>query len=136
MENANKDVPIEGLLLKYVDLLVTAADKTYTVTYELDKTIAFITGFQLTSNRDNLLYSRGTQKIEVNRMEIVPDGYESKQLYSTANVAVNERFFRRGGRVPVGNGQVKFSYTDTSDASASFEPYRVRLTLDCIVKGY
>ena len=136
MNKAENEVPIEGALLKWVDVLVTAPDTTYSVSYELDKTIAFIKGFQLTSSRDNLMYIRGTQKIEVNRMEIVPEGYESKQLYSTANVAVNERFFRRGGRVPVGNGIVKIEYKDTTDAAAPFEPYRVRLNLDCIVNGY
>ena len=136
MDIVKNEIPIEGVLLKWVDILVTAPDKNYSVTIELDKTIAYIKGFQLTSNRDNLMYARGSQKIEVNRTEIVPEGYESKQLYSTANVAVNERFFRRGGRVPVGNGQVKIDYKDTSDAVAPFEPYRVRLNLDCIVKGF
>ena len=140
MENTKMEqhvpIPIEGLLIKWVDLNIDVQNKTYSVTYELDKSIAYIKGFQLTTNRDALLYSRGTQKIEVNKVEIVPEGYESKQLYSTPNVPVNERFFQRGGKVPVGNGQVKFEYTDTNDATVQFEPYRVRLILDCVVKGF
>jgi hypothetical protein len=136
MDNINNEIPIEGLLLKWVEVFITEPDKTFAATLDLDKTIAFIKGFQLTSSRETLMYSRGTQKIEVNRLEIVPEGYESKQLYSTGNVPVNERFSHRGGRVPVGNGQVKIEYKDTSDAIAPFEPYRVRLNLDCVVKGY
>jgi hypothetical protein len=136
MENAESKVPIEGLLLKWVDISVTVQNKAYSVIYELDKSIAFIKGFQLTTDRDALLYGRGSVKIEVNKQEVVPEGYEAKQLYSTPNVAVNERFFVRGGRVPVGNGQVKFEYTDTQDATLQFEPYRIRLIMDCVVKGY
>jgi hypothetical protein len=136
MEDVKKEVPIEGLLLKWIDIAVTAQNKTFSVTYELDKTVAFIKGFQLTSDKDAILYSRGTIKIEVNKQEVVPEGYEAKQLYSSPNVAVNERFFIRGGRVPVGNGQVKFEYTDTQDSSVQFEPYRIRLYLDCVIKGF
>ncbi len=136
MEDSRNEVPIEGLLYKWVDIAVTAQNKTYSVIYELDKTIAFIKGFQISSDRDAVMYSRGTVKIEVNKQEIVPEGFEAKQLYSSPNVAVNERFFIRGGRVPAGNGQVKFEYTDTSDTSVQFENYRVRLYLDCVVKGF
>jgi hypothetical protein len=136
MEHTNGETPIEGLLLKWVDITVVMQNKTYSVTYELDKSIAFIKGFQLTTDRDTLLYGRGTIKLEVNKQEIVPEGYEAKQLYSTPNVAVNERFFTRGGRIPVGNGQVKIEYTDTQDASLQFEQYRIRLIMDCVVKGF
>ncbi len=135
MENAKNEIPIEGLLLKWVDIAVTVQNKTYSVIYELDKSIAYVRGFQITSDHDSLVYGRGTIKIEVNKQEVVPEGYEAKQLYSTPNVAVNERFFIRGN-VPAGNGQVKFEYTDTNDASLQFEAYRVRLTLDCVVKGF
>lgn len=136
MENADNKIPIEGLLLKWVDISVGIQNKTYSVIYELDKSIAFVKGFQITTDRDSLVYGRGTVKIEVNKQEVVPEGYEAKQLYSTPNVAVNERFFIRGGRIPAGNGQVKFEYTDTNDASLQFEAYRVRLILDCVVKGF
>jgi hypothetical protein len=137
MENKNHtEAAIGGLTYKWIDILVTDPDKTYSVIYELDKTIAFVTGIKLSSNREPLMYSRGSQKIEINRQEVIPEGYESKNLYNTANVPVNQRYLRRGGKITAGNGQVKFEYKDTSDNITQFTPYRVRLDLDCELKDY
>lgn len=137
MEQTNHSaIPITGLTYKWIDIQVTDPDKTYSVTYELDKTIAFVTGIKLSSNMEPLLYSRGSQKIEINRQEVIPEGYESKNLYNTANVSVNQRYLRRGGKIVAGNGQVKFEYKDTSDNITQFTPYRVRLDLDCELKDH
>jgi hypothetical protein len=132
----NSEIPINGLTYKWIDIQVTTADQLYSVTYELDKTIGFVTGLKVSSNREPLLYSRGSLKVEINRQEVIPEGYESKNLYNTANVSVNDRYLRRGGKITAGNGQVKFEYKDTSDSLAPFEPYRVRLDLDCEMKDY
>lgn len=134
MDNNEHSIPISGLLYKWFDILVTEADKTYSVTYELDKTVAYITGIGLDTNREKLLYQRGTQKIEINRQEIVPEGFLSKRLYHLPTIEAHLRFLRRGGKIPVGNGIVKVDYKDTSDALAPFEPYWIRITLDCILK--
>ncbi len=134
MDNNENSIPISGLLYKWFDILVTEADKTYSVTYELDKTVAYITGIGLDTNREKLLYQRGTQKIEINRQEIVPEGFLSKRLYHLPTIEAHLRFLRRGGKIPVGNGIVKVDYKDTSDALAPFEPYWIRITLDCILK--
>lgn len=132
--NQQVPVPITGLIYKWFTIDVTVADKTYTVSYELDKTIAHITGIALDSNREKLLYARGTQKIEINRQEIVPEGFLSKRLYHLPSTEAHKRFLRRGGKIPVGNGIIKVEYKDTNDALAPFEPYKVIVTLDCLLK--
>ncbi len=134
MENENSNIPISGLLYKWFDIQVTEPDKTYSVTYELDKTVGFVTGIGLDTNREKLMYQRGTQKIEINRQEIVPEGFLSKRLYHLPTIEAHLRFLRRGGRIPVGNGIVKVDYKDSTDALAPFEPYWIRITLDCIIK--
>jgi hypothetical protein len=136
MDSNTHEVPITGLTYKWFDILVTAADQVYTVTYELDKTIAFITGIGLDTNREKLLYQRGSQKIEINRQEIVPEGFLSKRMYHLPTIEAHKRFLRRGGRIPVGNGIIKVEYKDTSDALAPFEPYWIRVNLDCVLKDF
>jgi hypothetical protein len=136
MDNNTHEVPITGLTYKWFDIMVTAADQVYTVTYELDKTIAFITGIGLDTNREKLLYQRGSQKIEINRQEIVPEGFLSKRMYHLPTIEAHKRFLRRGGRIPVGNGIIKVEYKDTSDALAPFEPYWIRVNLDCVLKDF
>ena len=132
--NHNGDTPISGLAFKWFDIMVTEADKVYSVTYELDKTIAFVTGIGLDSNREKLLYQRGSQKIEINKQEIVPEGFLSRRLYHIPGVEAHKRFLRRGGKIPVGNGIIKVEYKDTSDTLVQFEPYWIRITLDCLLK--
>ncbi len=127
------NINIAGILKKRFDMQITAADKTYSQTFELDKTIAFVKGVLLTSSRDDLMYYRGTQKVEVNRQEVFPEGYESKLLQCGVNCPVNQRYYLTGN-LPIGNGLVKIEYKDVSDARAPFEPYRVSLYLDCELK--
>lgn len=135
MENVNEAAkPIAGLIFKWFDINVTDADKTYTVSYELDKTIGYIMGIDFTTNRDKLMYQRGTHRLEVNRFEVFPEGFPTKKVYHLPDVEAHKRFYRRGGKIPVGNGIVKVEYKDTSDASAPFEPYNIRVVLDCELK--
>ncbi|HYD23024.1 MAG TPA: hypothetical protein VEB40_16185, partial [Flavipsychrobacter sp.] len=67
-----------SIIKKRFDIQVTEADKVFSGSFELDKDISFIRGILLTSNKDDLMYYRGSQKIEINKQEIVPEGYESK----------------------------------------------------------
>jgi hypothetical protein len=112
------------------DLQVTAANSTVTKTFELDKSVVTIKGVLVTADKDDLLYYRGAQRIEVNKEEYFPDDYESKLLMSGTNVPPNERFYKLGNVSP-GNGLVKVEYTDLDDGRTAFQPYRVSLYLDC-----
>lgn len=115
---------------KRFDIQITEANKTISKSFELDKNIKAVKGVLLTSDKDDLLYFRGTQKIEINKEEFFPDNYESKLLMSGVNVAPKQRYYDLGNVNP-GNGTVKVSYTDSDDLRARFETYRVSLYLDC-----
>lgn len=115
---------------KRFDLQVTDANKTVSKTYELDKNIKAVKGVLITSDKDDLLYFRGTQKIEINKEEFFPDNYESKLLMSGINVAPKQRYYDLGNVAP-GNGLVKLTFTDADDLRTPFVPYRVSLYLDC-----
>lgn len=115
---------------KRFDIQVTEANKSVNKTFELDKNIRAVKGVLVTSDKDDLLYYRGTQKIEINKEEYFPEDYESKLLMSGINVAPKQRYYDLGNVNP-GNGLVKLSFTDTDDARTPFVAYRVSLYLDC-----
>lgn len=121
---------MKNIVKKRFDISITEADKTFSKTFELDKTIAFVKGILFTSDKDDLLYYRGSQKVEINKQEIFPENYESKLLMTGINVAPNQRYYDAGD-LPVGNGSVKVEYKDTSDGRTGFEPYRISIYLKC-----
>ena len=92
--------------------------------------IVFVKGILFTSDKDDLLYYRGSQKVEINKQEIFPENYESKLLMTGINVSPNQRYYDVGD-VPVGNGSVKLEYKDTPDGRTAFEPYRITIYLKC-----
>ena len=118
------------IVKKRFDVAITAADKIYSQSFELDKTITFIKGILLTADKEDLLYYRGSQKIEVNKQEVFPENYASKLLMSGINISPNQRYYDTGN-IPVGNGIVKIEYRDQNDTRLSFEPYRISIYLDC-----
>ncbi len=115
---------------KRFDIKITQANSTVSDTFELDKNIVKVHGVLVTSDKDDLLYYRGTQKIEINKEEFFPDNYESKLLMSGINVAPKQRYYDLGGVSP-GNGRVQIVYKDLDDGRTVFIPYRVSLYLDC-----
>jgi len=115
---------------KRFDLNVAESSTPVNKQFELDKNITAVKGILVTSDKDDLLYYRGTQKIEINNEEIFPEQYESKLLMSGINVSPKQRYYDVGSIQP-GNGLVKISYTDKDDGRTEFEPYRVSLYLDC-----
>src|ERR1035437_8970114 len=115
---------------KRFDIKILLANSTVSDTFELDKNIMKVNGLLVTSDKDDLLYYRGTQKIEINKEEYFPDNYESKLLMSGINVAPKQRYYDLGNVNP-GNGIIKVVYTDTDDGRTHFEPYRVSLYVDC-----
>ncbi len=115
---------------KRFDITVAAANQTVTQSFDLDKNIKLVHGVLVTSNKDDLLYYRGTQKIEINKEEYFPDNYESKLLMSGINVSPKSRYYDLGNINP-GNGSVKIVYQDADDGRTVFSTYRVSLYLDC-----
>jgi len=115
---------------KRYDIQITAANQSFTQTFELDKNIQVIKGLLFTSDKDDLLYYRGTQRVEINNKEYFPDNYESKLFMSGINVPPSTRYYPLANVNP-GNGLVKISYQDKDDGRSVFAPYRVSLYLDC-----
>ena len=115
---------------KRFDIQITASGQNLTKTFELDKNIKAVKGALVTSDKDDLLYYRGTQKIEINKEEFFPDNYESKLLMSGINVPPKQRYYDLGNVNP-GNGSVKIVFQDTPDGRTVFAAYRVSLYLDC-----
>ena len=116
---------------KRFDLEVTSPNQAYTREYELDKTITSVRGIAMTSDKDDLLYFRGSQSIHINKEEIFPSGYESKLLMCGINVSPHGRYYAFDHISP-GNGVVQIAYHDSDDGRTEFVPYRVSLYLDCI----
>jgi hypothetical protein len=119
-----------SIIKKRFDLQVTEANKVVSATFELDKNIVYVRGILLTSNKDDIMYYRGSQKIEINKQEIFPEDYESKLLMCGINVSPNVRYYDTG-HTAVGNGQVKLEFKDTTDTRTPFEAYRVSIYLNC-----
>jgi hypothetical protein len=118
---------------KRFDISVTEPDKIFSKSFELDKNIVSVKGILFTSDKDDLLYYRGSQKVEINKEEIFPENYESKLLLSGINVSPNNRYYDLGGQ-PAGNGTIKVEYKDTEDTRAAFVPYRVSLYVECVLQ--
>lgn len=119
-----------AIIKKRFDIHVTQADKTWPQTFDLDKTITHVRGILFASDRDDLLYYRGSQKVELNNQEVFPENYQSKLLMSGINVPPNLRYYKLR-RVPVGNGKLKVEYKNTSDSRTGFEPYTISVYVDC-----
>jgi len=119
---------------KRYDIDVATANVIHTKTFELDKTVTAIHGIIFTSDRDDLMYYRGSAKIEINSDEIFPEGYETKLLMSGLNVSPNDRYYNLGG-VPPGNFKVKVEYKDTPDTRLQYVAYRVSIYLDVEIKS-
>jgi hypothetical protein len=118
------------ILRPQFDFEVTQANYSYSETFELDKNIDWVLGIQFTSNKDDLLYLRGSQKIEINKEEFFPEKYASKLLMSGINVAPNLRYYDIG-KVNSGNKSIKIEYKDKDDGRSVFSPYTVSVYLLC-----
>ena len=111
---------------KRFDIQVTQNGQTVTGKFELDKIVKVIKGLKVTSDREDLLFYRGTQKIEINGKERFEENYESKNLQSSLNVDVNNRYKDMKNAEP-GNGIVVITYIDNNHPLYAFSPYRVSL---------
>lgn len=110
---------------------VLASGSTVKGSFEVDKNAARITGIEISSDRDDLVYYRGTQIIKINDEEFFPEGFESKKLMCGLNIPPHMRFYRLGSVDP-GNRKIELIYTDTDNPSlAGFEPYKIILYVYC-----
>lgn len=111
---------------KRFDIQIKEQGKAVSEKFELDKTVKTISGVVITSDREDLLFFRGEQKIEINGKEYFPENYESKLLMTSLSVANNNRYYDLKNAEP-GNGIVTLTYTDHNHLQAPFVPYRVSM---------
>ena len=114
---------------RFADISITAEGQTIKEKFELDKTVKKIKGIKLTSDREDLMFYRGTQRIVINGKERFEDNYESKNLQSSLNVDVNVRYKNMHDLEP-GNGIIEVDYTDNPHPLAAFANYRVSLYVE------
>lgn len=114
---------------KDFDVQITAAGQSVKKTFELDKSVKAITHYTILSNREDLAYYRGSFRLEINKDEIVPDGYSTKKIMCWPTVSANDRLKSIGKR-STGNGLIDFEYTDTNDGLTVFAPYTVSLSVE------
>lgn len=114
---------------KRFDLKVTQANKSFSQSFELDKNYVKVKGLMLTSDRRDLLYFRGSQRIEINKDELFPEDYLSELLMSGINVPVNQRYYDLN--IDTGNKIVKVDFKDSDAFGAEFAPYTVSFMLKC-----
>jgi hypothetical protein len=119
---------------KVFSFLVDTEAESYSKKFDLDKNVSLIRGILLSSDKPNMLFYRGTQRIEISGDEIFPDDYESKLLMSGISVSPDQKFRTLGNGVVSGNGVVKIQYKDTINPSAVFAAYKVILVLQCEMK--
>jgi hypothetical protein len=113
-------------------LTVNNPVQSYPVTFELDRNIKLVKGLQMSADLPNLIFYRGSQRIELNGNEIFPDGYESRQLMSGVSVPPDQKYKDIGG-VLAGNGELKLTFKDSDNAVQPFQPYVVSIYLLCVL---
>lgn len=122
-----------NIIKERFDIEITAANQVFKGEFELDKNANHVTGIALTSDRDDLLFYRGSQKIQINDQELFPEDFESRLLMAGINVAPNNRAISIGN-ISSGNGRVEMWYKDKNHTSTRFTPYRVTIYVFSIVK--
>lgn len=115
-----------GIIKERFDIEVTTANSVVRAECELDKNARKVMGFSITSDRDDLIFYRGSQKIQLNDNELFPENFETKLLMTGLNVAPNDRMVKIGN-VDSGNGRLEVWYKDTNMSLTTFVPYRVSI---------
>lgn len=122
------------LVDKIFSFLVETASAPVNKKFDLDKNVKLVHGILLSSDKPNLLFYRGSQRIEINGDEIFPEDFESKILMSGLSVSPDQKYRTLGNGVVSGNGEVKIQYKDTHNPNADFISYKVIIVLKCEMK--
>lgn len=121
-----------NIIKERFDIKITDANQVFKGEFELDKNANIVTGIILTSDKDDLLFYRGSQKIQINDQELFPEDFESRLLMAGLNVAPDQRAISIGN-IDSGNGRVEMWYKDTDHATTRFTPYRVTIYIFSVV---
>lgn len=114
---------------KEYDITISADGETVKKTFEVDKSVKTVKGVMLLSNRPDLVFYRGSLRLEINKEEIFPEGYSASRLLSSPNVKPNDRIYAIGEH-EVSNGLIKIEYTDAADGRTVFATHTVTLCVE------
>ena len=113
-----------NIIKERYDLEITTANEVKKGTFDLDSNADFLFGIAITSDKEDQLYHRGSQKIQINDQELFPEDFESKLLMSGLGVSPNERVVKTG-LVKAGNKKIEIWFKDSNHPNANFSAYRV-----------
>lgn len=113
-----------NILKERFDILIDTANAVKKGEFELDKNAETLFAIAITSDSDDNLKLRGSQKIQINDQELFPEDFESRLLMADLSVPPDFKTARIGC-VNTGNGKVEIWFKDTPHPAAPFSPYRV-----------
>ena len=115
------------------DIQIDTPNDIKKVEWELDPNAEIMFGITVTSDQEEQLYYRGSQKIRLNDQELFPEDFESKLLMSGLSVSPNHRMVKIGD-VKSGNNRVEVWFKDQDHPNLKFSPYKVSFYLFSKVK--
>ena len=122
------------MLDKVYSFIVESEGQIVSKKFDLDKNVKLVNAMFLSSDQPNLLFYRGSQRIEISGDEIFPEDFESKILMSGISVPPDQKYRRLGNGVLAGNGEVKIQYKDVFNPNAQFTAYKVIIVFLCVMK--
>jgi len=122
-----------NIIKERFDIKITDANQVFKGEFEHDKNAHYVTGIILTSDKDDLMFYRGSQKIQINDKELFPEDFESRLLMAGLNVAPDNRAISVGN-LETGNGRIEVWFKDTDHGAVKFTPYRVSIYIFSVVE--
>ena len=116
---------------KIYTFLVDAEGQPVSKKFDLDKNVKVVHGIVMSSDKPNLLFYRGSQRIELSGEELYPEDFESKMFMSGLAVPPDQKY---KSLVVAGNGELKIQFKDTHNPNAAFSAYKVIIGLLCEMK--
>lgn len=98
--------------------------------FDFDSRVKRIVSMQVIADFPDKAYFRGTQGIEINGDQIMPEEVDTKILMSNSGVDPNPRFLDLGDVKP-GNLKCRIKYRDSEHPTAAFAPYKVKYLFKC-----
>lgn len=122
----NKTIINGDTRIDVFEMEVTKSGEKVTEEFELFyNESADLYGLLLASDREDLVFYRGTLEVLLSGNEIIPENYDAKLLMSGLNVPPGERF--QYTEFFVGNGKLEVRYQDTEHPKAPFQPYKLKI---------
>jgi hypothetical protein len=115
---------------KPFSFVVSLPNKTYTANFEFDKNIVGVKGFIIGTFRPDLAYFRGSQRIEISKIELFPENFLTQWLMIGINAPMNDRF-KVLKDVLIGNRNIRIDYKDADDGRTPFAPYTYHIAFEC-----